>query len=96
MKEVAPVCGGRQDCFLFSHSFIPVLLKCPQPGEEDSELSPQGDGAPWKELERKSDMVRSESDQDHSDCYVPGGIDWRGQVLFWMRKEQGGLDHSWG
>lgn len=56
---------------------------------------PRAMGA-WKDLEQKSDMVRFESDQDHSDCYVPGGIDWRGQVLFWVRKEQGGLDHSWG
>lgn len=51
---------------------------------------------PRKDLEQTSDLVRSESDQDHSNCYVLGGIDWRGQVLFWVRKEQGGLDHSWG
>ena len=48
-----------------------------QPGEEGSELSPQGDGEPRKESGQKSDVLRSESDRDRSDCCVLGGNDWQ-------------------
>ena len=47
------------------------------PGEEDSELSPKGDG-----LEQRSDTVRFESDQDGSDSCMLGGVDQRGHLLF--------------
>ena len=54
----------------------------PIPGEEDSALSPKGDGELWKGLEQRSEGVRSESDQDHSDCYALGRVDQREQPLF--------------
>lgn len=60
--------SGAPSLFSLLHPFVTIVPT--QPGEEDSELSRPGDGEPWKESEQKSDMLRFESDHDHSDCCV--------------------------
>lgn len=62
-------------------------------GEEDSELSPKGEGESWKGLEQKSDMFRFESDQDH--C-VLAELTRASSCCLGVEEDKDGLDHSWG
>jgi len=83
MEEVTP---ALRDKTKTTFSFLAPSSVCdcsaPTPGEEDSSLSPKGDGEQWKGLEQRSEAVSSGSDQDHSDCCVLGRVDQRGQPLF--------------